>query len=149
MSPADRSHGCHGKVRPDIHMEHPFLAHLIPILSIYELGLPRAPIPPYDGPSTWQTDYILRALKTITNRMYTAEHSLACTLILRIVKAWATFRSLPTPWLNRLKAAYPLPIHSLLLTLQLPQRVSRHPVPLSLSLPVHPVLLHLKLTRTQ
>ena len=55
----------------------PFLAHLALILSIYELGLPRAPIPRYDSPSTWQTDNILRALETISNRMYTAENTLA------------------------------------------------------------------------
>jgi hypothetical protein len=63
-------------------MEHdsftdPFLAHLILILSIYELGLPRAPIPCYNGPSTWQTDNILRVLETISNRIYTAEDTLA------------------------------------------------------------------------
>ena len=55
----------------------PFLAHLVLILSNYELGLPRAPIPRYDGPSDWQIDSILRTLETITNRMYTAEDTLA------------------------------------------------------------------------
>lgn len=55
----------------------PFLAHLIRILSIYEIGLPRSPIPHYDGPSTRQTDHILRSLKTISDRMYTAEDTLA------------------------------------------------------------------------
>ena len=54
----------------------PFLAHLILILSIYELGPPRSPIPRYDGPSTRQTDKILHALETISNRMYTAEDTL-------------------------------------------------------------------------
>jgi HAMP domain-containing protein len=55
----------------------PFLAHLVLILSIYQFDLPRSPIPRYDGPSTWQTDNILRALNTISNRMYTAEDTLA------------------------------------------------------------------------
>lgn len=58
-------------------LSDPFLAHLILILSIYEIGIPGAPIPRYDGPSTWQTDHILRALKTISNRMYTPEDTLA------------------------------------------------------------------------
>jgi len=35
------------------------------------------PIPYYDRPSTWQTGHIPRALKTISNRMYTAEDTLA------------------------------------------------------------------------
>ena len=55
----------------------PFLAHLIHILFLYETGLPRSPIPRYDGPSTRQTDRILRSLKTISDRMYTAEDTLA------------------------------------------------------------------------
>jgi hypothetical protein len=55
----------------------PFLAHLVLVLSIYELGPFPAPVPRYDGPSTWQTDNILRALKTMARRMYTAEETLA------------------------------------------------------------------------
>jgi len=55
----------------------PFLAHLVLVLSIYELGPFPAPVPRYDGPSTWQTDNILRALKTMARRMYTAEDTLA------------------------------------------------------------------------
>jgi osomolarity two-component system sensor histidine kinase NIK1 len=55
----------------------PFLAHLVAILSIYELGPFPAPVPRYDGPSTWQTDNILRSLKTMARRMYTAEDTLA------------------------------------------------------------------------
>lgn len=55
----------------------PFLAHLILILSIYELGPSPSPIPSYDGPSTRQTDHILRTLKTMAHRMYTAEDTIA------------------------------------------------------------------------
>jgi osomolarity two-component system sensor histidine kinase NIK1 len=55
----------------------PFFAHLVLVLSIYELGPFPAPVPRYDGPSTWQTDNILRALKTMARRMYTAEDTLA------------------------------------------------------------------------
>ena len=55
----------------------PFLAHLVLVLSIYELGPFPTPVPRYDGPSTWQTDNILRALKTMARRMYTAEETLA------------------------------------------------------------------------
>ena len=54
----------------------PFLAHLILILSIYDLPHSPSPIPSYNGPSTWQTDDILRALKTMARRMYTAEDTL-------------------------------------------------------------------------
>ena len=66
-------------MEPEAHdsFSDPFLSHLVLILSIYESGLPRAPIPYYDGPSTWQTGHILRALKAISNRMYTAEDILA------------------------------------------------------------------------
>ena len=55
----------------------PFLAHLVLVLSIYELGPFPAPVPRYDGPTTWQTDNILRALKIMARRMYTAEDTLA------------------------------------------------------------------------
>ncbi|OCH92002.1 hypothetical protein OBBRIDRAFT_699861, partial [Obba rivulosa] len=58
--------------------QHPFLSHLVALLSIYELGPgPLAtPIPRYHGPSDWQTDTILRSLSAITRRMYTAEEEL-------------------------------------------------------------------------
>jgi osomolarity two-component system, sensor histidine kinase NIK1 len=55
----------------------PFLSHLVLVLSIYELGPFPAPVPRYDGPSSWQTDNILRALKIMARRMYTAEETLA------------------------------------------------------------------------
>jgi osomolarity two-component system sensor histidine kinase NIK1 len=56
---------------------HPFLAHLILVLSIYEFGPFPTPVPSYDGPSTLQTDNILHALKTMARRMHTAEGTLA------------------------------------------------------------------------
>ncbi len=55
----------------------PFVAHLVVVLSIYELGPFPAPVPRYNGPSNWQTDNILNALKTMARRMYTAEETLA------------------------------------------------------------------------
>jgi osomolarity two-component system sensor histidine kinase NIK1 len=55
----------------------PFLAHLVLVLSIYDLGPSPSPIPSYDGPSTWQTDNILRSLQTMARRMYTAEDTIA------------------------------------------------------------------------
>ena len=57
--------------------QHPFLAHLVAILSIYELGplSLSAPIPKYDGPSDWQTDSILRSLAAMARRLYTAEEA--------------------------------------------------------------------------
>ncbi len=55
----------------------PFISHLVAVLSIYELGPFPAPVPRYNGPSNWQTDNILNALKTMARRMYTAEDTLA------------------------------------------------------------------------
>jgi osomolarity two-component system sensor histidine kinase NIK1 len=55
----------------------PFISHLVVVLSIYELGPFPAPVPRYSGPSNWQTDNILNALKTMARRMYTAEDTLA------------------------------------------------------------------------
>ena len=46
-----------------------FLAHLVSSFPSTSSG--------FDGPSTWQADNILRALQTISNRMYTAEYTLA------------------------------------------------------------------------
>ena len=51
----------------------PFLSHLILVLSIYELDRFPAPLPHYNGPSSWQTDNIFCALKTMARRMYTEE----------------------------------------------------------------------------
>jgi osomolarity two-component system, sensor histidine kinase NIK1 len=62
---------------PQNSLADPFLSHLVLVLSIYELGPFPAPVPRYDGPSSWQTDNILRALKTMARRMYTAEETLA------------------------------------------------------------------------
>lgn len=61
----------------DTSFSDPFLAHLILILSIYELGPSPSPIPSYDGPSTRQTHHILCTLKTMAHRMYTAEDTIA------------------------------------------------------------------------
>ncbi|KAF8603344.1 hypothetical protein BDV93DRAFT_393765, partial [Ceratobasidium sp. AG-I] len=59
---------------------HPFTAHLVAVLSIYELGPGRpgaAPLPRYDGPRDWQTDAVERALGRVAARMYAAEAELA------------------------------------------------------------------------
>ncbi|KAL4248978.1 histidine kinase [Abortiporus biennis] len=58
-------------------LQHPFLAHLIALLSLYELGpLSSSPaIPKYTGPPDWQTDSILRSLSAMARRMYTAEEA--------------------------------------------------------------------------
>jgi len=57
--------------------QHPFLAHLIALLSLYELGplSHSPPIPKYHGPSDWQTDSILRSLGAMARRIYTAEEA--------------------------------------------------------------------------
>ncbi|EED77891.1 hypothetical histidine kinase [Postia placenta Mad-698-R] len=59
------------------HISHPFLQHLVALLSVYELGPLSSPIPKYDGPADWQTDSILRSLGAMARRMYTAEEALA------------------------------------------------------------------------
>ena len=55
--------------------EHPFVSHLIALLSVYELGPSSTPVPKYEGPSDWQTQTILRSLGAIARRMYTAEEA--------------------------------------------------------------------------
>ncbi|KAF4582712.1 hypothetical protein EYR40_002636 [Pleurotus pulmonarius] len=51
----------------------PFRAHLIALLSLYEVGPATAPLPRYDGPSDWTTDTILNSLSNFAKRMYDAE----------------------------------------------------------------------------
>ncbi|KAF9033886.1 hypothetical protein BJ165DRAFT_1332673, partial [Panaeolus papilionaceus] len=66
----------------------PFKAHLISLLSLYELhpiGLKpkhgpgvvsngsHNPIPKYEGPTDWQTDAIFRSIGEIVSRMWRAE----------------------------------------------------------------------------
>lgn len=54
----------------------PFRAHLVALLSIYELGpFPGAPIPRYEGPTDWQTETILKSLGAVARRMCSAEES--------------------------------------------------------------------------
>ncbi|TEB26278.1 hypothetical protein FA13DRAFT_1569763, partial [Coprinellus micaceus] len=56
--------------------QDPFNSHLIALLSIYELGpYPGAtvPVPRYNGPSSWETEEILRSLGSIAKRMWVAE----------------------------------------------------------------------------
>ncbi|KAI0044635.1 hypothetical protein FA95DRAFT_1544784 [Auriscalpium vulgare] len=55
----------------------PFLAHLVAVLSIYELGGSTAPVPRYDGPSDGQIEHILRAVDAMARRMFTAEETVA------------------------------------------------------------------------
>lgn len=52
---------------------HPFLKHLVALLSVYELGPSSTPVPRYDGPSDWYTTSILRSLEAMARRMFTAE----------------------------------------------------------------------------
>ncbi|KAG0694624.1 hypothetical protein DFH29DRAFT_959340 [Suillus ampliporus] len=58
-------------------LSHPFLSHLIALLSAYELCPMSTPSPRYDGPADWQTDTIIRSLGAVARRMYTAEETLA------------------------------------------------------------------------
>ncbi|TFK95926.1 hypothetical protein BDV98DRAFT_598145 [Pterulicium gracile] len=53
---------------------HPFLSHLVALLSVYEHGPPGTPIPRYIGPKSWWTESISRSLYAVTKRMYGAEH---------------------------------------------------------------------------
>ena len=56
----------------------PFRAHLVALLSIYELGpFPGTPIPRYEDPSDWQTESILKSLSTLVRRMSSAEETVA------------------------------------------------------------------------
>jgi len=52
---------------------HPFLSHLVALLSFYEIGPSTSPAPRYDGPQDWQTDAIERSLASLAGRMHTAE----------------------------------------------------------------------------
>jgi hypothetical protein len=54
----------------------PFRAHLVALLSIYELGpFPGTPIPRYEGPSDWQTESILKSFGELARRMCSAEET--------------------------------------------------------------------------
>jgi osomolarity two-component system sensor histidine kinase NIK1 len=54
----------------------PFRAHLVALLSIYELGpFPGTPIPRYEGPTDWQTETILKSLSAMARRMCSAEET--------------------------------------------------------------------------
>ena len=54
----------------------PFRAHLVALLSIYELGpFPGTPIPRYEGPTDWQTESILKSFAAMARRMVTAEET--------------------------------------------------------------------------
>ncbi|KAF8999751.1 hypothetical protein BDZ89DRAFT_896988, partial [Hymenopellis radicata] len=54
----------------------PFLTHLVALVSVYTVGHPTTPIPQYLGPSTWQTDHVLREITMLAKRMSDAEHAL-------------------------------------------------------------------------
>jgi methyl-accepting chemotaxis protein len=64
--------------------EHPFLSHLVALLSIYDLepnpkasaGSPAIPLPRYEGPRDLQTDTIERSLAKVAHRMRLAEEKL-------------------------------------------------------------------------
>jgi len=66
--------------------EHPFLSHLLALLSVYELesnidpkpsaGTPAIPLPRYEGPRDFQTDAIERSLANLAHRMHVAEEKL-------------------------------------------------------------------------
>ncbi|KAI0919647.1 hypothetical protein AcV5_001656 [Taiwanofungus camphoratus] len=56
---------------------HPFIQHLVAVMSAYESGSVSSLLLRYDGPSDTDTDTVLRSLGNITRRMYTAEAALA------------------------------------------------------------------------
>ncbi|KAG1824138.1 hypothetical protein EV424DRAFT_1606045 [Suillus variegatus] len=68
-------------------LSHPFLSHLIALLSAYELCPMSTPSPQYNGPADWQTDTILRSLGAVARRMYTAEETLAS---IKASECWQT-----------------------------------------------------------
>jgi hypothetical protein len=56
----------------------PFKAHLVALLSIYELGpFPGTPIPRYEGPTDWQTESILKSFGAMARRMCSAEEAVS------------------------------------------------------------------------
>lgn len=56
----------------------PFKAHLVALLSIYELGpFPGTPIPRYEGPTDWQTESILKSFGAMARRMCSAEETVS------------------------------------------------------------------------
>jgi hypothetical protein len=66
--------------------EHPFLSHLVALLSIYDLepnpkasaGTPAIPLPRYEGPRDLQTDAIERSLAKIAHRMRLCRRKTRC-----------------------------------------------------------------------
>ena len=76
MSTADRFGSLRAYFVPEMDPVHPFLAYLVLILSIYDRSPSPSSIPTYNGPSTEQTDIILRALTAMARRMYAAEDTL-------------------------------------------------------------------------
>lgn len=68
-------------------LSHPFLSHLIALLSTYELCPMSTPPPRYDGPTDWQTDTIIRSLGAVARRMYTAEETLTS---IKASECWQT-----------------------------------------------------------
>ncbi|EAU83641.2 atypical/HisK protein kinase [Coprinopsis cinerea okayama7 len=57
----------------------PFYLHLIALLDVYDRGpYPGAtvPVPRYNGPSSWETDKIIRTLGVVAKRMWVAEEKL-------------------------------------------------------------------------
>jgi len=53
--------------------EDAFVRHLILLLSVYELGSKSAPVPVWNGPRTWQSDAIIRAIVGLGRRLWGAE----------------------------------------------------------------------------
>ncbi|KAG2083298.1 uncharacterized protein F5147DRAFT_175424 [Suillus discolor] len=68
-------------------LSHPFISHLIALLSTYELCPMSTPSPQYNGPADWQTGTILRSLGAVARRMYTAEETLAS---IKASECWQT-----------------------------------------------------------
>lgn len=61
----------------------PLRAHLVALLSIYEVGpFPGTPIPRYEGPSDWQTESILKSFAAMARRMCSAEEALRKQLVI-------------------------------------------------------------------
>ena len=109
--------------RPDSFLD-PFLAHLILTHFICTLGLPESPFPamtvPLLGrPTIFSAPWRSYPTECTQQRTLSPPSSLPrfgrkTILMPRIVMAWATFYSLPTPRLNRLRATSPSHLHSLL-----------------------------------
>ncbi|KAF8332382.1 uncharacterized protein EI90DRAFT_2918494, partial [Cantharellus anzutake] len=55
---------------------HPYLSHLVSLLSAFETPAGDSPPPEYTGPSDWLIDAIEKGVRDLANRAARAEYTL-------------------------------------------------------------------------